>query len=247
MHEQLPDRSAAALKTTLNRFCSAVVFSIAFGYIEAAVVVYLRAIFHPDGFTFPLIGFGTGALWRRLLLTEMGREAATLVLIFTGSWLFGHNRRERFAYFLTIFAVWDIFYYIWLKVLLDWPASIIDWDILFLIPTAWASPVLAPVLVSVALFVFAAIILYLSSCGERVEVRPMDWLGFCLAGFIVVVSFCRAGRHIAESGYKSHFSWLLFGAGYLLAVALFARCLWKSTRTAEAAADAQQMEKADNE
>ncbi|GAH55425.1 unnamed protein product, partial [marine sediment metagenome] len=87
----------------------------------------------------------------------------------------------------------------------------------------------------------------LSSCGERVEVRPVDWLGFCLAGFIVVVSFCMAGRHIAESGYKSHFSWLLFGAGYVLAVALFARCLWKSTRTAEAAADAQQMEKADSE
>jgi hypothetical protein len=239
MCEQLPDRSAA-LKTAFKRFCIAVVFSVAFGYIEAAVVVYLRAIFYPEGFTFPLVAFGIGALEERLLGTEMGREAASLLLIFTGSWLFGHNRRERFAYFLTIFAVWDIFYYIWLKVLLDWPASIMDWDILFLIPSAWASPVLAPVLVSVGLFVFAGIILWLSACGERMEVRPGGWFGFCLAGFMVVVSFCIAGQHTGQSDYRLHFSWLLFGAGYLLAVVLFARCLWKSRRTGEAATDAQQ-------
>jgi hypothetical protein len=63
-------------KTTFKRFCIVVVFGIAFGYIEAAVVVYLRTIFHPDGFTFPLVNFGVSALWERLLLTEIGREAA---------------------------------------------------------------------------------------------------------------------------------------------------------------------------
>lgn len=104
----------------LKRFCVVVVFGIAFAYIEAAVVVYLRTIFHPNGFTFPLINFGINPLWKPLLVTEVGREAAALVLILTSSWLFGKNRHQRFAYFATIFAIWDIFYYVWLKVLIDW-------------------------------------------------------------------------------------------------------------------------------
>ena len=50
--------SSEPLKTMLTRFCIVVVFGIAFAYIESAVVVYLRAIFYPDGFTFPLTDFG---------------------------------------------------------------------------------------------------------------------------------------------------------------------------------------------
>ena len=151
---KLPDTDS--LRTTVTRFCVVVVFSIAFANIEASVVVYLRQIFHPEGFYFRMTLFGEGPLWRRFLFTEIGREAATMVLILTTCWLAGRNRQQRFAYFLTIFAVWDIFYYVWLKVLIDWPASIMDWDILFLIPVTWASPVLYPVLISVVWLVFAA-------------------------------------------------------------------------------------------
>ncbi len=228
MTQILPDTSQEQLKRTFERFFIAVVFSIAFGYIEAAVVVYLRAIFHPDGFTFPLTEFGIGPLWKRLLLIEVGREAATLVLILTGSYLFGQNRRQRFAYFLTIFAVWDIFYYVWLKVLLDWPATIMDWDILFLIPIPWASPVLAPILVSITLLVFAAIILCRSDRARPVKVALADWFAFILAAVVVVVSFCIAGRHITKPDYQSHFYWPLFAAGLLAAVVLFLKCFVKS-------------------
>jgi len=226
MIEELP-ATPIQLSPTLKRFCIVVIFGIAFAYIEAAVVVYLRAIFYPAGFIFPLTDFGTGPLWNRLLLTEIGREAATLVLILTGSWLIGTNLRQRFAYFLTIFAVWDIFYYIWLKVIIDWPGSIMDWDILFLIPVAWASPVLAPVLVSVALLVFAAIILYHSSGAAEFTVPPLSWLGFSLSGLVIVISFCAAGLHIAEPDFQSHFHWPLFATGYISAIALFLKCLFK--------------------
>jgi len=168
--------------------------------------------------------FGIGPLWRRLLLTEVGREAATIVLIFTSSWLFGRNLRQRFAFFLTIFAIWDIFYYIWLKVLLDWPASIMDWDILFLIPTVWAGPVIAPVLISLLLFVFAIMLL----CCDRIP-KPifLDWLIFVLAALLVIISFCIVGLHITEAGFESHFNWLLFVAGPLAAVMLFVKYLFK--------------------
>jgi len=54
---KLPDISVVPLKTTVKRFCIIVIFGIAFAYIEAAVVVYLRTIFHPDGFTFPYVVF----------------------------------------------------------------------------------------------------------------------------------------------------------------------------------------------
>ena len=228
MCQKLPDTSGELLKTTLKRFCMVVIFGIAFAYIEAAVVVYLRAIFYPAGFTFPLTEFGVGPLWQRLLLTEIGREAASLVLVSTAAWLFGRNLQQRFAYFMVIFAVWDIFYYVWLKILIDWPSSIMDWDILFLIPMAWASPVLAPVLISVTLLIFAIIILYRSCLARPIKVSPIQWLGFILAGLVVVVSFCIAGLHITEPDFKSHFHWPLFTLGEILAIALFLKCLLKS-------------------
>jgi len=228
MHEPISDTPPEPLKAMLKRFCIVVVFGIAFAYIEAAVVVYLRTIFHPSSFTFPLTEFGISPLWERLLLTEIGREAATLVLMLTAACLFGKNNQQRFAFFLTIFAVWDIFYYIWLKVLLDWPGSIMEWDILFLMPIAWAGPVLAPILISLTLLIFAIIILYRSCCARALRPSPAGWLAFILAALVVVASFCIAGMHIAEPDFQDHFHWLLFVAGHLSAIALFVKYLLKS-------------------
>lgn len=213
--------------TTFKRFCVVIIFGIAFAYIEAAVVVYLRTIFHPDGFAFPLHDFPIGQHYN-FLLTEIGRETATLVLILSSAWLIGRNLQQRFAYFLAIFAIWDIFYYVWLKVLLDWPASIMDWDILFLIPFAWAGPVVAPVLVSIILLVFAVILLYRDCCGRPIRAGWIEWLGFVAAGVIVVVAFCIPGPHIAEPDFQLHFYWPIFALGNIIAIALFVKCLLKS-------------------
>jgi hypothetical protein len=220
--------SSKLLKTTFKRLLIVVVFGISFAYIESAVVVYLRAIFHPNGFTFPMEVFDLSPLGRRLLLTEIGREAATLILTTTGAWLFGRNIHERFAYFLIIFAIWDIFYYVWLKVLIDWPASIMDWDVLFLMPVTWASAVLYPVLVSIMMLVFAVIILHRNSCARPVKVTIIDWLGFFFASVVVIISFCIAGLHVTEPNFQSYFYWPLFAAGYVLAIAVFTRCLLMS-------------------
>jgi hypothetical protein len=209
----------------LQRLLIAVVFSMAFAYIESAVVVYLRALFHPNGFTFPMEVFDATAEGKRLVLTEIGREAATLVLILTAAWLFGNRRQERIAYFLVIFAVWDVFYYVWLKVLLDWPASLMDWDILFLIPMVWASPVLYPVLVSTAMFVFAAVILYRGAHGRPLAITYRDWLGWSASLLIIVVSFCLGGTHITEPDYAQYFHGPLFAVGFALGIGVCARSL----------------------
>jgi hypothetical protein len=223
----IADNSSVVLKKTVLRFFVAILFSISLGYFEAAVVVYLREIFYPDGFTFPLVIFSINPLYKRLFLTEIGREAASLVLIFTGACLFGSNRRQKVAYFLTIFAIWDIFYYIWLKVLLDWPASIMDWDILFLIPTVWASPVLAPVLCSIVMLLFAMVILYYDSYGKSFKITYFDGFIYLLAGLIIIISFCIPGPHTAQDDYSSYFNWYLFAAGLLAAIGTFIKQLLK--------------------
>ncbi len=209
----------------LKKLFIAIAFSIAFAYIESAVVVYLRMIFHIDGFEFPLEMFGVAPIARHLLVTEIGREAATLVLILTSAWLFGTTRQDRMAYFLLIFGVWDIFYYIWLKVLLNWPGSIMDWDVLFLIPVVWASPVLYPVLVSLLMVAFAVVLLWRCDRNKPLVVRQTDLLGWVVASVAVVVSLALGGTHITEAEYAAHFHPALFALGYGLGIATCVRAL----------------------
>jgi hypothetical protein len=218
----------------LKRLLIAVVFSMAFGYIESAVVVYLRALFHPNGFTFPMEVFDATPEGKRLVLTEVGREAATLVLILTAAWLFGNVPQERVAYFLIIFAVWDIFYYVWLKVLLGWPGSLLDWDILFLIPMVWASPVLYPVLVSVAMFAFAVAILHRCAHRRPLMVTRTEWLGWSASLLVIAASFCLGGTHVTEPNYAQYFPWSLFAAGLVLGVSVCARALHRGVPAAAA-------------
>ena len=191
---------------SLKRLGVLVLFGAAFGYIEAAVVVYLRRIFYPDGFGFPIADFHEMAGFGPYLLTEVGREAATLVLILTACALMARDLRRRTAYFLIIFAIWDITYYLWLKVILNWPASVMDWDILFLIPVTWGGPVLAPLITSCLMLLIAWALL---SKGQ-VKVTKL-WAGSFVAGTIlIVVVYCAGGLHITDPDYKRYFSWPAF-------------------------------------
>jgi len=213
-------------RAIFNRFLIAVLFAVAFAYIESAVVVYLRAIFYPEGFTFPLKNLLKVDPPREyLVLTEVGREGATVVLMLTACILFGRNRRQRFAYFIAIFAVWDIFYYVWLKVILGWPASIMDWDILFMMPTLWASAVLYPLMISTIMLAFAVVVLHRDALGKPITVAPLDWLIFAVASVVIAASFCTAGPYIDKADYKTHFYWPLFALGAASTVAVFLKCL----------------------
>ena len=121
-------------------------FTAAFAFVEAAVVVYLRDIYYPGGFSFPLKRH-----YDLNLYIEVIREFATLVIMFSLSTLLGRKFWEGFGYFLIIFGVWDIFFYIWLKAAISWPESFFTYDVLFLIPVPWIAPVLAPVLISLVM------------------------------------------------------------------------------------------------
>jgi hypothetical protein len=155
------------------------IFAIAMAFSESAVVVYLRAIYYPDGFSFPLKAFTDYKI-----LVEVMRELATLFMLTAVAYLAGKRFWERFAYFMISFGIWDIFYYVWLKVLLDWPSSMFDWDVLFLIPLPWIGPVIAPVSIALLMIVFGLIIIY--SFQKEEEIRP-GWVSYILASVGVII------------------------------------------------------------
>src|SRR6266511_3308216 len=123
-----------------------IIYAVAMAYVESAVVVYLRALYFPQGFAFPLV-----PLPPDMLAIEIGREVATLVVLLGVAMLAGPERWDRLLVLGVIFGVWDLFYYVWLWVLLRWPPSPLTWDVLFLIPVPWTGPVLAPAVVSAVL------------------------------------------------------------------------------------------------
>lgn len=131
------------MKTLIKKFGWLFAFATAMGLLEAAVVVYLRNIYYPEGFSFPMVSMSLN-----ITQVELWREAATVVMLLAIGVLAGRTPAERFGFFIFCFAVWDIFYYVFLYVFLSWPASLMEWDILFLIPLPWFGPVLAPVIVS---------------------------------------------------------------------------------------------------
>lgn len=139
-------------------------FAIAMGYVEAAVVVYLRALYYPDGFPVP-VKLGTlpirftripefeNRMPQSMLRTEIGREVATILMLASLALLAGHTPMQMLGVFLLAFGVWDIFYYVFLKVLIRWPESLKTLDVLFLIPVPWIGPVWLPVSVSTMMIV----------------------------------------------------------------------------------------------
>jgi len=142
------------MRTTTERWTYATLFFMAMAFLESAVVVYLRALYYPDGFHFPLRPM-TGVV----VTTEIWREVATMIMLWTVGAVMVRTALERFAWFCYGFGVWDLFYYIWLKVLLDWPATWSEPDLLFLLPVPWVGPVWAPCVVSLGLIALAIIIL----------------------------------------------------------------------------------------
>jgi hypothetical protein len=209
------------------------VFAAAMGFLEAIVVVYLRMIFYPDGFSFPL-----GALPPDMIIAELGREACTLIMLASVAALSGGSRMRRLGAFMYIFGLWDIFYYIALKLMLGWPRSLLTWDILFLMPAPWLGPVLAPLVVALTLCVFGS---WLVATRGDVSVPRLSWAlmlggaGLVLSAFLWDYTAIILGggflleyltlfkndvfMRMASSHVPESFRWGVFAAGEALAVA----------------------------
>ncbi len=180
-----------------RQLAAAAVFAAAMGYLESAVVVYLRQLYCPEGFAFPLRKF----MDPHALAIESLRELSTLVLLLAVAYLAASSWKDRFAYFLFTFAVWDIFYYVWLKALLGWPASFQTFDVLFLVPWPWVGPVLAPVIASCTMIVLALLLL-----DSKENPGFQEWALWIAGGFAILTTFLADfGRLILEGGYWKKF------------------------------------------
>jgi len=168
------------------RVISAAVFAVSMGYFEAMVVVYLRELYYPEGFSFPL-----KLMPSKMIILEVIREAATVVMLFSVSVLAGRRLWERFGYFIFMFGIWDIFFYIWLKVTIDWPSSLFDRDILFLIPIPWIGPVIAPLTVAVMMVLSGMTITWLLQKGYAFKPARTAWITAVLGTMLILYSFMK--------------------------------------------------------
>ena len=129
-------------------------FAVAMAWMEAATVLYIRTLvdriepYQAD--PLPLHGaLGNVELWR---------EAATLVMLAAVGWLAGRTWRQRAGYAALAFGIWDVMYYVFLRPISGWPNTLLDWDILFLLPLPWWGPVLAPVSIAVLMILWGTLI-----------------------------------------------------------------------------------------
>ena len=215
---------------TMCRWIWVVIFAIAFAWVESAVVVYLREIFYEGTAIFPLTVNWDGDTYAGNYLTriELVREFATLVMLVSVGWMAGRTRWQKFCFFMIAFGVWDIFYYVWLYVMIGWPESIMTWDILFLLPLPWVGPVITPVLIALAMTAAGTIIIYMEEKGHEIRFCWYDWTIVMLCGLLMIVAFCWDWKNIVQlpgdanrTGIPNPFFWELYLPPYLISVFYF--------------------------
>ena len=212
------------MSSLAKKFTAITIFSIAMGFLEAAVVVYLRALYYPGGFCFPL-----KIIPIDILLVEIGREMSTIVMLaFIGS-IAGKTLLEKFCYFLYSFGIWDIFYYVWLKLILNWPPSPMTWDLLFLVPVPWVAPVLAPLIVALTMTIVAAVIIFLQERGVYFKISKLDLALGAIAALLIFVSFMLDFPRMAAQQSPVKYHWELLISGEFIGLFVALRILFLKT------------------
>lgn len=209
-------------KSSADRFWLVSMFAIAMAFLESAVVIYLRHLYYPEGFDFPMNEMDV-----ELALVELIREFATLVMLVSIAMMAAKKGVQRFGFFLIAFAIWDIFYYVFLKAFLNWPSDVLTWDILFLLPTVWVGPVIAPIILSVLMIVFGRLLIKTNQ-QQQFAVSKREW-AFLIGGSLVVILsfteefvwkflFSSRAESLLEFAHQfipQHFNWPIYLVGIM--------------------------------
>jgi hypothetical protein len=219
--------------SNVSRWLTVATFAVAMAWVESAAVFYLRTLVgriephQPD--PLPILS--------ALGPVELVRELATMLMLLTVGVLAGRTWRARLGYSAIAFGVWDISYYVFLKIMCDWPRSLFDWDVLFLLPLPWWGPVLAPMLIAVLLIAWGT----LASRTDRVRlIAPSDigiWalslVGVALALYVFMADALRVvdqGVEVIRNVLPERFNWPLFCVALaLMAAPMIQECreLWR--------------------
>jgi len=221
----------------LRRWIWVAAFAIAFAWVEGAIVVYLREIYFGGSFSFPVVMEWRGGelVVDRLMRIEFVREIATIVMLVAAGWAAGKTSWQRFCFFMIGFGIWDIFFYIWLRVMAGWPESLMTWDLLFFVPLPWVGPVVTPVLIALAMTVAGSLIIYYEEKGYTICWRWFDFVILLGCGLLLIVAFCWDWKNIMRlpgdefrTGIPNPFAWWLYLPAYLFSVVYFALRLNKT-------------------
>jgi hypothetical protein len=205
------ERIAIMQSKATVRIVQVSLFAIAFAFVESAVVVYLRALYYPEGFSFPL------RLLSPLHFTvELVREFSTIVMLGVVGMLAGSSRWQRFSYFMIAFGVWDLFYYVWLKAILQWPTTLLEPDILFLLPIPWIGPVIAPVAISLLMVVAGVLIIKKEEREGKFRPTLSIWVTSAVGTGILLFSLMRDTDAALQMHLPQLYHYELFIAGLLL-------------------------------
>ena len=222
---------AKPIQEALWRWIWVVAFAIAFAWVESAVVVYLREIYFGGSFYFPVVlEWKDGKLLvDDLMRIEFGREIATILMLMAVGCAAGKNALQKFCFFMIAFGVWDIFYYIWLWVIVRWPENLMTWDLLFFVPLPWVGPVITPILIALAMSIAGSLIFYYDEKGCVIDWRWYDWFIELSCALLIIVAFCwdwknimRIPYGVARNGIPNSFAWWLYVPAFIFAAAYFA-------------------------
>jgi hypothetical protein len=202
-----------------------IIFGLAMGYFEATVVVYLRDLYYPDGFSFPLVMIPT-----RMITIELFRELSTIVMIAAVAIIAGKKLWERFGFFLILFGIWDIFYYVWLRISINWPLSMFDWDVLFLIPIPWIGPVIAPILIALLMIIFGFKITGLFAQGINFKPTLASWTLSIIGTVLILYSFMRDTDATISQMMPQPYLYSFLIAGLILYLIAFIHAYRRSLR-----------------
>ena len=209
-----------------------IAFAIAMAWVEAASVFYIRA------FVDRIEPYQARPLPMNDALgkVELWREAATLVMIAAVGGIAGRTWRRRAGYAAIVFGVWDIFYYVFLRLITGWPKTLLDWDILFLLPLPWWGPVIAPVSIAVLMILWGTF-----ATQPAHDTTDAGWASV-LAGIGIVVALAvfmtdawRAlpnGRDAVLQVLPSAFNWPVFAVALLLMAAPVLHQIARATHAA---------------
>ncbi len=192
------------------------IWGLAFGFIEAAVVIYLRKIYYPEGFGFPAVFAYTD-----ISVVELIREFMTLIIMWAVAEVSYRSLQAKLAVFMILFGIWDVFYYAVLKFFTKWPENFTTWDILFLLPSPWVGPVWAPILVALSLAVAGVVLLKKHEAGKKLQLDGKFWLFEAVMGLLIITSFLIPGQVVVRNAIPTMYPWYLFLLGYLLGFGVF--------------------------
>jgi hypothetical protein len=205
--------------------------------VEASVVIHLRSIYYPAN---PLEIFPLMLLTHRDLAIELVRELATVMMILSVALLTARGFVRIFATFVYVFGLWDLFYYLWLKIMIGWPVSWFEWDVLFLIPWPWLGPWLAPAMIALLFVVWGGWVL---TTPREIQFTHNTALLFMVGTLLALVAFLLPAAPLllegeeAFRGYQpDDFRWGIFIPGYVLMV-ISLWCIASNCSTCKVPAD----------